>query len=128
MGERPFELHEPAPERETPCSSRFPTQASRTAGVLAQIDVPASSLARDGRPLRSRALWRTAPLEGATLLYGSSPGTWSISTRAEDDIDADSVEGGPSGARAPRGVIWRLSGEGQRSSGPLSRARSSNGG
>jgi N-formylglutamate amidohydrolase len=114
MGERPFELIEPAPERETPVLVEVPHAGLAVPPeILAQIEVPASSLARDA-DLYVNELYADAPQEGATLLYATLSRYVVDLNRAEDDIDAESVQGGPSGARAPRGVIWRVSGEGER--------------
>src|ERR1700730_10039976 len=123
MGERPFELHEPAAGRETPVLVEIPHAGLATpASVLGPIDVPASSLARDA-DLFVHELYADAPLEGATLITGTLSRYVIDLNRAEDDVDAESVEGGPSGARAPRGVIWRVSGDGGRVfSAPVSRA------
>jgi N-formylglutamate deformylase len=123
MGERPFELYEPAAGRETPVLVEVPHSGlAIPPEVLVQIDVPASSLARDA-DLYVQELYADAPLEGATLLSATLSRYVVDLNRAEDDIDAESVEGGPPGPRAPRGVIWRLSGEGGRVFGtPLPRA------
>jgi N-formylglutamate amidohydrolase len=123
MGDRPFELYEPSPDRETPVLVEVPHAGLATPpDVLAKIDVPASSLARDA-DLYVDALYADAPLEGATLLVGTFSRYVIDLNRAEDDVDAESVEGGPSGARAPRGVVWRVSGDGGRVfSTPISRA------
>ncbi|MGO9713441.1 MAG: N-formylglutamate amidohydrolase [Polyangiaceae bacterium] len=123
MGERPFELREPAPGQETPVLVEVPHAGlALPPDVLAQIDVPASSLARDA-DLYVHELYADAPLEGATLLWGTLSRYVVDLNRAEDDFDAESVEGGPAGAKAPRGVIWRVSGEGGRVfAAPLPRA------
>jgi N-formylglutamate deformylase len=114
MGERPFELYEPLPERETPLLVEVPHSGlAIPPEILAQIEVPASSLARDA-DLYVHELYADAPLEGATLIYGTLSRYVVDLNRAEDDVDSESIEGGPVGARAPRGVIWRLSGEGAR--------------
>ena len=128
MGERPFELFEPPPDRETPVLVEVPHSGLWIPPeILARIDVPASSLARDA-DLYVHELYADAPLEGATLLFGTLSRYVVDLNRAEDDIDSDSVEGGPSGARAPRGVVWRLSGEGGRFSPSPFRAPSWSGG
>jgi N-formylglutamate deformylase len=114
MGERPFELHEPPPEGESPVLVEIPHAGlAAPACVLGQINVPASSLARDA-DLFVNELFADAPVEGATLLVGTLSRYVVDLNRAEDDVDAESVEGGAPGTRAPRGVIWRLSGEGAR--------------
>ena len=114
MGDRPFELFEPPPERETPLLVEVPHAGLAVPPeILAQIDVPASSLARDA-DLYVHELYADAPREGATLLCAKYSRYVVDLNRAEDDVDSDSVEGAPAGARAPRGVIWRLSGEGGR--------------
>lgn len=44
--------------------------------------------------------------------------------RAETDVDAETVVGGPSSPRAPRGVVWRLTTENERAlAAPLARDR-----
>ena len=123
MGERPFELFEPSPERESPVLVEVPHAGLGVPQeVLAQIEVPASSLVRDA-DLFVHELYADAPLEGATLIHATLSRYVVDLNRAEDDIDGESVEGGPPGARAPRGVIWRLSGQGGRViSKPLPRA------
>ncbi|HEY2513820.1 MAG TPA: N-formylglutamate amidohydrolase [Polyangiaceae bacterium] len=114
MGARPYEVHEPPTERESPVLVEVPHAGLLVPpDVLGQIDVPASSLARDA-DLFVHDLYADAPLEGATLLVATHSRYVVDLNRAEDDIDAESVEGGPSAGRAPRGVIWRLSGEGVR--------------
>jgi N-formylglutamate deformylase len=123
MGERPFELHEPHPGRETPVLVEVPHAGLGVPPeILAQIDVPAASLARDA-DLYVHELYSDAPLEGATLLCGTLSRYVVDLNRAEDDVDGESVQGGPAGSRAPRGVIWRLSGDGAKVFGtPISRA------
>ncbi|HEY1697438.1 MAG TPA: N-formylglutamate amidohydrolase, partial [Polyangiaceae bacterium] len=63
MGDRPFELHEPAHDLETPVLVEVPHAGlAIPPEVLAQIDVPASSLARDA-DLYVHELYGDAPLE-----------------------------------------------------------------
>ena len=122
-GDRPYELIEPPSMRETPVVVEVPHAGLAVPPeILAQIAVPTSSFARDA-DLFVDKLYEDAPLAGATLLRGTASRYVIDLNRAEDDVDAESVEGGSPTARAPRGVIWRLSGDGGKVfDKPLSRA------
>jgi N-formylglutamate amidohydrolase len=117
MGEppfAPFELLEPAPDRETPVLVEVPhASVAVPPRVLGQIETPAANLARDA-DLFVDALYGDATDVGATLLCARLSRYAVDLNRAEDDVDSESVEGGPSTSRAPRGVIWRLGGDGAR--------------
>jgi N-formylglutamate deformylase len=80
------------------------------AECLAQLVVPARALGQDA-DLYVDQLYADAPLYGATLLTTPISRYVVDLNRAEEDIDAESVVGARAGSRAPRGVIWRLSGE-----------------
>jgi len=113
-GDRPYELAEPPPTRETPVVVEVPHAGlGMPPEVLAQIDVPHASFARDA-DLFVDQLYADAPLEGATLICANVSRYVIDLNRAEDDVDSESVRGGPTTTRAPRGVIWRLSGDGAR--------------
>jgi N-formylglutamate amidohydrolase len=109
-----YELVEPDPARETPVVVEVPhASVFVPADVLVQIEAPASHLARDA-DLHVDALYADAPDAGATLLRARVSRYVVDLNRGEDDFDAESVEGGPAHGRAPRGVVWRLSGDGAR--------------
>ena len=68
-------------------------------------------------------LYADAPSEGATLLVANVSRYVVDLNRADHDFDADAVQGGVRDARMPRGLIWRLTTDGERAVGvPLSRA------
>jgi N-formylglutamate amidohydrolase len=122
MGDRPFEIVEPD-QGETPLVVEVPHAGLFVPDEVArQLQVSGDSLARDA-DLFVHELYAEAPREGATLIYGTLSRYVVDLNRAEGDIDAESVEGGPPGMRAPRGVIWRLSGVGEKAlARPLTRA------
>jgi N-formylglutamate amidohydrolase len=110
----PFEVVEPPSERESPVLVEVPhASVAVPARILGQIEAPARSLARDA-DLFVDGLYADAPDTGATLLVAHLSRYAVDLNRAEDDTDAESVEGGPGHLRAPRGVIWRLSGDGEK--------------
>jgi N-formylglutamate amidohydrolase len=123
MGTAPFVLVEPSRQRETPVLVEIPHAGLFVPQhIRARMPVPASSFARDA-DLFVDELFADAPDEGATLLRATHSRYVVDLNRAEDDVDRDSVEGAPATARAPRGVIWRLSGHGVKLlESPLSRA------
>jgi N-formylglutamate amidohydrolase len=107
-----FDLLEPAADRETPLLVEVPHAGLEVpADVEAQMSVPPRSAARDADLFVDR-LFEEAALEGATLLRANVSRYVVDLNRAEDDFDADAVELGPASPRSPRGVIWRMSGEG----------------
>jgi N-formylglutamate amidohydrolase len=110
----PFEVIEPSPDRETPVLVEVPhASVAVPARVLGQIEAPARSLSRDA-DLYVDALYADAADAGATVLRARLSRYAVDLNRAEDDVDSESVEGGAPHSRAPRGVIWRLSGDGER--------------
>ena len=125
----PFELVEPSPERESPVVVEVPhASLAVPARILAQIDAPASHLARDA-DLHVDSLYADAPLEGATLLVARASRYAVDLNRAEDDVDDESVEGAAAqgAALAPRAASCGASrAKGPASSRARSRAPSSN--
>jgi N-formylglutamate amidohydrolase len=77
----------------------------------ATLVAPALSIARDA-DLFVDELYADAPAEGATLLVSHVSRYFVDLNRAETDIDAESVDGGPAAARASRGIVWRLTSDG----------------
>jgi N-formylglutamate deformylase len=113
-GDRPYELAEPSSMRETPVIVEVPHAGlGMPPEILAQIDVAPANFARDA-DLYVDELYADATLEGATLIRATISRYVIDLNRAEDDVDSESVEGASATARAPRGVIWRLSGDGAR--------------
>lgn len=78
-----------------------------------QLLASARTMARDA-DLYVDELYQDAPLEGATLLVSHVSRYVVDLNRAETDVDAESVRGAGTAQRAPRGVIWRLTTEGER--------------
>jgi len=78
-----------------------------------QLLASARAMARDA-DLYVDELYQDAPLEGATLLVSHVSRYVVDLNRAETDVDAESVSGVATAQRAPRGVIWRLTTEGDR--------------
>ncbi len=83
---------------------------------LALLTAPASALGRDA-DLWVDELYQDAPRVGAHLLVANMSRYVVDLNRAETDIDAETVVGGPSNVRASRGVVWRLTSEGHRALG-----------
>jgi N-formylglutamate amidohydrolase len=106
----PFEVVEP-PAGESPVVVEVPH-----AGLwidpeaLAYTVAPARSIARDA-DLYMDEICRDAPAAGATLLVARMSRLVVDLNRAEVDCDGDAVEGG-SRAPFPRGLIWRLTTDG----------------
>lgn len=113
MPEPSFRLIEP--ERgETPVVVEVPHAGLLVPpAVLASLIAPASSIGRDA-DLYVDDLFADAPLEGATLLAARTSRYVVDLNRAEDDLDAEAADGGAPSGRAPRGVVWRLTGDGAR--------------
>jgi len=109
-GARAFERIEPtAPE--TPVVVEVPHAGlSLDPETLAFTVAPACGVARDA-DLYVDELAEEVPAEGATLLVAHSSRYVVDLNRAESDFDGDAVEGGPRAAM-PRGVVWRLTTEG----------------
>jgi N-formylglutamate deformylase len=91
------------------------------AECLAELCAPARAIARDA-DLYVDEIYAGAPSAGASLLAARLSRYVVDLNRGEEDIDAESVEGGPASSRAPRGIIWRLSSDRDRVlTGPLPR-------
>jgi N-formylglutamate deformylase len=109
----PFTVIEPAVE-ETPLIVEIPHAGLLVDGpTLARLVAPARAIGRDA-DLYVDDLYAEAPAHGATLLCANVSRYVCDLNRSELDVDAESVEGAPSHARATRGIVWRLTSEGAR--------------
>ncbi len=79
---------------------------------LATLAAPAHAIGRDA-DLFVDELYADAPLEGATLLVAHTSRYVVDLNRSESDVDADAVEGATGAPRASRGLVWRLTGDGE---------------
>jgi N-formylglutamate deformylase len=120
MGDPLFTLHEPA-RGETAVVVEVPH-----AGLLVPPEhmrallAPVRSLGRDA-DLYVDELYAEATLEGASVLVAHASRYVIDLNRGEHDVDGESVAGAPAG-RMPRGLIWRLTTDGERAvSAPLPR-------
>jgi N-formylglutamate deformylase len=110
----PFDLIDPPAGAETPVLVEVPHAGLHVpAPIRAIIAAPDGAIARDADRFVDQ-LFADAPLEGATLLVARCSRYVVDLNRGEDDVDAEAVEGAHASGRAPRGVIWRLSGDGAR--------------
>jgi N-formylglutamate amidohydrolase len=108
----PFSIVEP-PKGESPVVVEVPHAGlSVDAQTLARLIASAHALGRDA-DLYVDELYADAPSHGATLLCATMSRYVCDLNRSESDVDARSVEGAPAQPRAPRGVVWQLTGEGQ---------------
>jgi N-formylglutamate deformylase len=80
---------------------------------LAYLAAPARAIGRDA-DLYVDDLYADVPLRGATLLVSHLSRYVVDLNRSERDVDAESVEGTASAARATRGIVWRLTSDGGR--------------
>lgn len=109
----PFSVVEPAAD-ETPVIVEIPHAGLMLDGpALATLAAPARSIARDA-DLWVDELYADAPSRGATVLVSHVSRYVVDLNRSERDVDAESAEGAPPNARATRGLIWRLTSDGQR--------------
>lgn len=109
---RTFSVHEPDPARETPVVVEVPHAGLEVdPETLATLAAPARAIGRDA-DLYVDGLYADAPAAGATLLVAHLSRYVVDLNRAETDVDAAVVEGGPRPLRALRGVVWRLSSDG----------------
>lgn len=117
----PFTVIEPTGE-ETPLVVEIPHAGLGVDGpTLARLAAPARAIGRDA-DLYVDDLYADAPSAGATVLTSHVSRYVCDLNRSERDVDAESVEGAPTHARATRGIIWRLTSEGARVlEAPLSR-------
>ncbi|MBS2020537.1 MAG: N-formylglutamate amidohydrolase [Deltaproteobacteria bacterium] len=118
----PFSVIEPTRD-ETPLVVEVPHAGLWVDGPsLGRLAAPARSLGRDA-DLYVDDLYEGVPSRGATLLVSHVSRYVVDLNRSENDVDADSVEGAPSSARATRGIVWRLTSDGTRVlDGPIPRA------
>ena len=108
-----FSVIEPAAE-ETPVVVEVPHAGLSLDGpALATLTAPARSIGRDA-DLWVDELYAAAPSCGASLLVAHVSRYVVDLNRSERDVDADTIEGAPSHARATRGIVWRLTSEGTR--------------
>ncbi|NUQ77267.1 MAG: N-formylglutamate amidohydrolase [Polyangiaceae bacterium] len=109
--ERQFEIVEPR-SAESPVVVEVPHAGlSIDPETLLNLVAPARSIARDA-DLHVDALWQDAPSEGATLLFARASRFVVDLNRSETDFDDGAVEGGGQ-TPWPRGVIWRLTTDGE---------------
>ncbi len=117
----PFSVHEPT-SAETPLVVEIPHAGLWVDGpTLALLAAPARALGRDA-DLYVDELYADAPARGATALVAHVSRYVCDLNRSEHDLDGETVEGAPAGARATRGIVWRLTSDGARVlDGPLPR-------
>jgi N-formylglutamate amidohydrolase len=109
----PFSVTEPT-SAETPLVVEIPHAGLWVDGpALALLAAPARAIGRDA-DLFVDELYAEAPARGATLLVAHVSRYVCDLNRSEHDLDADAVEGAPAGARATRGIVWRLTSDGAR--------------
>jgi len=90
------------------------------AAFMPDVLASARAIGRDA-DLYVDELYGTAPERGASVLVARVSRYVVDLNRDESDFDGQAVEGGPA-AHSPRGVVWRLTTEGERSLGtPLRR-------
>ena len=108
----PFSIHEPEAARETPVLVEIPHAGLDVPPALsATVLAPARSLARDA-DLYVDELYQDAASRGATVIASHVSRYVVDLNRGEGDVDADSVSGARTTPKAPRGLIWRLSTDG----------------
>jgi N-formylglutamate deformylase len=106
----PFEIVEPT-SGETPVVVEVPHAGVWMDGESMGYTVaPARCIGRDA-DLYVDALFEDAPMEGASLLVARLSRFVVDLNRSDDQVDRDTAEGGGSEPQ-PRGVVWRLSTEG----------------
>jgi N-formylglutamate amidohydrolase len=125
MTPAPFTVLEPVGE-ETPVIVEVPHAGLHVPPERAMwLLAPARAIARDADLLVDE-LYADAPACGATMIVAHVSRYVIDLNRGENDTDSESVQGGASvstGARMPRGLIWRLTTDNERAlAGPLPRA------
>jgi N-formylglutamate amidohydrolase len=107
-----FTVHEPE-GMETPLVVEIPHSGLEVpAHFLPDLIASARAIGRDA-DLYVDDLYEEAQYEGASVLIARTSRYVVDLNRAEDDVDAHSVTGGPN-VHSPRGVVWRNTGEGDR--------------
>jgi N-formylglutamate deformylase len=101
------------PERgETPLVVEVPHAGTAIPrAYLATLRAPMYAVGRDA-DLFVDQLYEDATLEGATLMVAHVSRYVVDLNRGEGDVDAETIEGVPNDARATRGLVWRLTGDG----------------
>lgn len=113
MPAAPFSVVEPAGE-ETPVIVEIPHAGLFVDGpTFASLAAPARAIGRDA-DLYVDELYADAAARGASVLASHVSRYVVDLNRSETDVDAETVEGAPSGVRATRGIVWRLTSEGVR--------------
>jgi N-formylglutamate deformylase len=118
----PFTVFEPEAE-ETPVIVEVPHAGLHVPPEHApSLLAPARAIARDA-DIYVDELYAEAPKEGATMIVAGVSRYVIDLNRGEHDTDAESVDGGASHGKMPRGLIWRLTTENERAiAAPLPRA------
>ncbi len=107
-----FTVREPE-AGETPLVVEVPhAGVSIPAAYLATLRAPMYSVGRDA-DLFVDQLYEDAPREGATLLVAHVSRYVVDLNRGEADVDSETVEGVANNMRATRGLVWRLTGDGE---------------
>jgi N-formylglutamate deformylase len=113
MAEAPFIVSSPK-GKETPIVVEIPHAGLDVpAFVLPDLLASARAIGRDA-DLYVDQLYAEASARGASVLVARTSRYVVDLNRAESDYDAQSVAKGPPEAHAPRGVIWRLTTDGDR--------------
>jgi N-formylglutamate amidohydrolase len=109
----PFSVVEPTGE-ETPLVVEVPHAGLWLDGpTFAHLAAPAKAIGRDA-DLYVDDLYADAPAHGATLVVAHLSRYVVDLNRSEQDVDPEVVEGAPSHTRATRGIVWRLTSDGER--------------
>ena len=112
--EPPFDRFDPPAAAETPVLVEVPHAGIRVPpSIRPAIAAPDEAMERDSDRFVDQ-LFDESPLVGATLIAGRYSRYVVDLNRGESDVDAESVEGIAASGRAPRGVIWRITGDGAR--------------
>ena len=107
-----FSLIEPT-GRETPVVVEIPHAGlGLVASAVATMRSPVHALGRDADLFVDR-LYADAASEGATVLIAHTSRYVIDLNRSESDVDAEAAEGAAPSTRASRGLIWRLTGDGE---------------
>jgi N-formylglutamate amidohydrolase len=113
MTEAPFAVFDPTGP-ESPVIVEVPHAGVEVApAFMPEILASARALGRDA-DLYVDELYGAAPAFGASLLVARASRYVADLNRAETDFDGQAVLGGPA-TQSPRGVVWRLTTEGDRS-------------
>lgn len=109
----PFSVFEPDPSRETPVVVEVPHAGLDVPAVFAPLLLARARCIAKDADLYVDELYADAPSRGATLLVAHVSRYVVDLNRGEADVDGDAVAGVRGPLRAPRGLIWRLSTEGE---------------